>query len=253
MRPQVICLPGGVAPAAQRYARLVSLVGLDADLHLKDLEVYRDAAPPPGYSVDVELTAVDRFADELRLDTFHVLAYSGGGFVSLAYAGTRPRRVKSLAVFEPASIPGPLIADEREAWDALNAAISGLEGPAFMNAFVRAQLKPGVSPPPPPQGPPSPEMRKRPAGIAALAGAFSSYAFDRSAFLACEFPIFYAYGDQTHEVEAIRASIVARLFGDVRIRRFAGVHHFVAPELIYTAEYADLLLEHWRRADGTSG
>jgi hypothetical protein len=27
MRPRVICLPGGVAPAAQRYAPLIAAVG----------------------------------------------------------------------------------------------------------------------------------------------------------------------------------------------------------------------------------
>src|SRR5690349_190270 len=106
MKPQVICVPGSVAPAAQRYGPLIQAVGDGANLHLKDLEVYREAAPPEGYGIDDEATAIDRLADSKNLDRFHLVGYSGGGFISLAYAGTRPRRILSLALFEPAQIPG---------------------------------------------------------------------------------------------------------------------------------------------------
>jgi hypothetical protein len=53
MRPQVICLPGSVAPAASRYGPLITAVGSDADFHLKDLEVYRGDEPPADYSVEM--------------------------------------------------------------------------------------------------------------------------------------------------------------------------------------------------------
>src|SRR5205807_5402265 len=71
MNPQVICLPGGVAPAAQRYGPLRAAVGDDADLYMKDLEVYREAKPSSGYSVEVELEAIDTFAAEHNLERFH--------------------------------------------------------------------------------------------------------------------------------------------------------------------------------------
>src|SRR5690349_11777258 len=229
MKPQVLCLPGGVAPAVQRYAPLLAAIGDRADLHLKDLEVYREAKPPTGYSVEMELAAIDSFADEHGLTRFHLLGYSGGGFLSLAYAGTRPSRIQSLAVFEPARIPGPKTPEESAADDALGARLKGLEGPAFMSAFVRGQLKPGVEPPPPPTST-SPEMQKRPAGIAALMQAFTVFDFDRSRLEAAPFPAFLGYGDLTHEVESIRAGVLARLFADIQVRRFAGVHHFVPPE-----------------------
>jgi hypothetical protein len=62
MKPQVICLAAGVAPAAQRYAPVKVAIADAAELHLKDLEVYRDSAPPTDYSAAVELTALDGFA-----------------------------------------------------------------------------------------------------------------------------------------------------------------------------------------------
>jgi pimeloyl-ACP methyl ester carboxylesterase len=249
LKPQVVCLPGAVAPAAQRYAPLLAHAGGDADLHLKDLELYREAAPPAGYSVELELSAIDRFADERGLEAFHLLGYSGGGFISLAYAGTRPERLQSLAVFEPAGIPGRLSEEEQHFSDELVGSLRGLDGPAFMEMFVRKQLKVGVAMPPPPPGPPSPEMLKRPAGIAALTRAFPAYSFDRAAFMACDFPVFHAYGDQTREVEALRAGILARLFGDIRVRRFKGVHHFVPPEHIYTPAYVRALQRLWSAAE----
>jgi len=244
----VICLPGGVAPAAQRYAPLLTAVGDGAELHLKDLEVYRNEAPPADYSVQLELDAIDRFADANSLDRFHLLGYSGGGFMSLAYAGTRPRRIISLALFEPASIPGLLTQEESAGFGALAEKLRGLDGPDFMAAFVREQLKPGVEPPPAPKST-SPEMQKRPAGIAAMMRAFRTYQFERSMLEACQFPVFLAYGDLTHESESTRAGVLARLFQDIHVRRFPGIHHFVPPDQIYTATHVRSLLDHWRRAE----
>ena len=198
-KPQVVCIPGSVAPAAQRYRPLIDGVGDAADLHLRDLEVYREATPAPGYSIDEELEAIDRFADSKGLRRFHMVGYSGGGYISLAYAGTRPERVITLALFEPAQIPGKLSVEEKGMFDSLEAKLRGLQGAEFMATFVREQLKPGVPmPPPPPPGPPSPEMQKRPAGIAALIRAFQAFQFDRARFTEGQFPVFLGYGEQMY-------------------------------------------------------
>lgn len=248
MKPQVICVPGSVAPAAQRYGALIENIGGAADLYLKDLEVYREAAPPANYSIPEELEAIDRLADSKRLDRFHLVGYSGGGFISLAYAGTRPQRLVSLALFEPAQIPGELTDQEREFFTVLERKLDGLHGDAFMSAFVREQVKPGAVLPSPPSGPVSPEMQKRPAGIAAMIKAFRAYPFDRDLLKAAPFPVFYGYGDLSHQEQVLKAGILAQLFADIRIRRYHGVHHFVPPEMIYTPEHAALLLDYWRRA-----
>src|SRR5579859_3448867 len=148
--PQVICVPGSVAPAAQRYGPLLEAVGDKAELHLKDLEVYREAAPPSNYTIDEELKAIDRFADSKGLARFHLVGYSGGGFISLAYAATRPQRIRSLGLFEPARIPGQLTNEERAFFSFLDSKLRGLEGPEFMKVFVSEQVKPGVQVQPPP-------------------------------------------------------------------------------------------------------
>jgi pimeloyl-ACP methyl ester carboxylesterase len=249
MKPQVICVPGSVAPAGQRYGPLIERVGDEADLYLKDLEVYREATPPSTYSIDEELTAIDRLADAKGLDRFHLVGYSGGGFISLAYSGTRPQRLLSLALFEAAQIPGELTDAERQFYAGLEQKLEGLSGDAFMSTFIREQVKPGAVVAPPPPGPVSPEMQKRPAGIAALIRAFRAFPFDRDLFRAAQFPVLYAYGDLSHEEQALKPGILAQLFPDIHVRRYAGVHHFVPPQQIYTADHAALMLEHWRRAD----
>jgi pimeloyl-ACP methyl ester carboxylesterase len=244
----VVCLPGGVAPVAQRYAALAEHIRGRASLHLKDLEVYRDDSPPAGYTVEMELEAIDRFAQARGLERFHLLGYSGGGFLSLAYAGTRPERVASLAVFEPAMVPGLLSPEEQSMYESLDSRLRGLTGSEFMGAFVQAQVKPGVAVPPPPAGPAPPWMVRRPAGIQALLASFFAFDFDRARFRACQFPVFLGYGDHTHEIEEVKAGVLARLLPDFRVRRMAGVHHFVPPELIYTRGHSATLLALWTGA-----
>ena len=248
-RPQVICLPGSVAPAAQRYRPLIDAVGNEAELHTKDLEVYREATPAPDYSIEEELAAIDRFAESKDLGRFHLVGYSGGGFISLAYSGTRPDRILSLGLFEPARIPGRLAAEEQAFFTEIQRKLDGLHGDQFMATFVREQVRPGAVLAPPPPGPPSPEMQKRPAGIAALIKAFDAYRFERDLLLAAPFPVFYGYGDLSHEEQALKAGVLARLFMDFRVNRYAGVHHFVPPEQIYTPQHVSALLALWHGAE----
>ena len=249
MKPQVVCIPGGVAPAAQRYGPLIAAAGEAADFHTKDLEVYRGATPPSGYSVEEEVEAIDRFAGANGLSRFHLIGYSGGGFISLAYAATRPERLNSLGIFEAARIPGVPTAEEAELRSGFERKLEGLRGPEFMAAFVREQLKPGVQAPAPLPGPPSPEMQKRPAGIAAMMGAFNNYQLDRELFRAVQFPVYYAYGDLSHPEQALKAGILGQYFADIHIHRFDGVHHFVPPEKIYTAEHVDALITMWHKTE----
>lgn len=253
VKPQVVCVPGSVAPAAQRYRPLIDAVGERAALHLKDLEVYREATPAAAYGIDEELDAIDRLAEAQGLDRFHLVAYSGGGFIAIAYGATRPERVLSLALFEPARIPGRLSAPESAFFDGLEGQLRGLQGDQFMAAFIREQVKAGAQLPPPPQGPPSAEMRKRPGGIAALIRAFDAYRFDRDLLRAVTFPVYYGYGDLSHPEQAMKAGILAALVPDIHVQRFAGVHHFVPPEQIYTPQHVGAITDLWSRSGESAG
>jgi hypothetical protein len=77
--------------------------------------------------------------------------------------------------------------------------------------------------------------------------AFGEHRFDRASLRECRFPVFLAYGDQTSEVEEIRAAVLGPLLPDVHIRRFSGIHHFVPPEQIYGPEHVGELRNLWAR------
>jgi pimeloyl-ACP methyl ester carboxylesterase len=244
----VIAVPGGVLPAAQRYAPLAAALSGEVELHTKDLEVYAGAVPPTDYSIALEVEALARYADDLGLAAFHLAGYSGGGFVSLAFAGAHPDRLLSLALFEPADVPGEPSREETALRKRLQARLSGLDPADFMDLFVRLQVRPGVQVPAP--SAPMPEwMRNRPAGLAAMMAAFRAHPFDREQLRAWRFPVFLGYGELTAVQEEVKAGLLGRAIGDIHIRRFPHVHHFVPPEQLYTPDHVDALRELWRRAE----
>ena len=60
--------------------------------------------------------------------------------------------------------------------------------------------------------------------------------------------MFYGYGDLSHQEQELKAGILAQILPDIRVHRYAGVHHFVPPEQIYTAAHVSELLAMWREA-----
>ena len=100
MTHDVVFLPGIIAPAARRYEPLLRHL-VDVNPVVKDLEVYRDDAPPAGYSIATEVDGVLRAADEADVERFHLYGHSGGGAVALAVALAHGDRVLTLASMNP--------------------------------------------------------------------------------------------------------------------------------------------------------
>src|SRR5260370_34831303 len=90
----------------------------------------------------MEIDGLATFADSRNLDRFHLLGYSGGGYVSLAFAGAHPGRLLSLALFEPASVPGKLSPEEEHFDSPFTAPAPGLEGRGFTAPVTTTQLGP---------------------------------------------------------------------------------------------------------------
>jgi pimeloyl-ACP methyl ester carboxylesterase len=167
----VLFLPGIIAPAKSRYAPLLAeLPGVQCVL--KDLEVYRDSAPPEDYSITIEIDGLDRAADEAGFDRFHLYGHSGGGAIALAYVAARPHRVLSLAVDEPA-MDSRTRANRTYGWDGFDHALT-LPPAEVMREFMRLQVAAGVELPAG-SGPPPPWMANRLAGIQAFIAAARRY------------------------------------------------------------------------------
>jgi pimeloyl-ACP methyl ester carboxylesterase len=112
----------------------------------KDLEVYADIRPPDGYGLDTEVEGIGRAADAAGWDTFHLLGYSAGGAVSLAFAACFLGRLQSLALIEPGWIGNRDWTPEEVAQWAEMERIMTLPEPQRMPAFIRNPLRPGMVP-----------------------------------------------------------------------------------------------------------
>src|SRR5678816_772430 len=145
----VILLPGIITPAARRYEPLLQHLA-DVNPVLKDLEVYRDDAPPAAYSIATEIDGVLRVADEAGFERFHLYGHSGGGAIALALALTHTDRVLTLTVDEPAS-DFTHQGNTDYGWSEFDRVLRMPPNEATPE-FLKLQVAPGVALPPPPSG-----------------------------------------------------------------------------------------------------
>ena len=245
---QVILLPGSVLPAGLAFEALLGALG-DVDAVAKDLEVYSTPEPPADFSLDTEVEGVLREADSRGWDAFHLVGYSAGGAVALAFTAHHPERLLSLGLLEPAWAGdwdwSPAHAKARAEYEQLET----LPPEQFMGAFMRLGVKPEATLPPPPAGEPPPWMSKRPAGIQAFRKAFQTYDLDREALRDFDRPVYLALGglskpDDYGEI----ADRLSTVFPDFRLDLFPERHHFDPPHRIEPDRLAAALRAVWSRS-----
>ena len=240
-------LPGVIAPAADRYAPL--LRHLDhVNVVLKDLELYRSDVPPPGYSIGAEVDGVLRVADEAGLDRFHLYGHSGGGAVAIAFALAHADRVVTLVLDEPA----------HDFTDAGNAEfgwpdfdrVLHLPPSESLREFMKLQVQPGVSLPPPPPGAPPSWMASRPAGVRAFVAALRAYRVPENDYRGFEKPVYFSWGSLTHQRWHSMAQRLSRLFPNFTAEQFESLHHLNASHVAEPQRVAARLTELWQRDSG---
>ena len=247
---RVILLPGIVLPAPLAYSGLIQELGADSDVVPRDLEVYATDKPQKEYSLDLEVAGVLREVEGRGWERFHLVGYSGGGAVALAFTARHPDRLLSLALLEPAWAGNwDLNPAERALWRKYER-LEGLPQQQFLEAFMQLQVRPGVALPSSPAGDPPPWMAKRPAAIGAIMNAFKSYELDRGALERFSRPVYFALGalsnpDQYGEI----ARRLARVLPDFELEVFEERHHFDPPHRIEPERLANSLRAVWRRAE----
>lgn len=252
--PRIMFLPGAVLPADLAYAGLTAVLGDAAEVAVKDLELYRQASPPPGYSLDTEVDGVLAAADARGWRRFHLVGYSGGGAAALACAATHPGRLLSLGVLEPAWAGSWDWSPRHERLWADYDDISRLPHDRFMAAFMRLQVRAGVPLPEPPSGPPPPWMARRPEGIRALMRSFHTYDLDRKALAAFDRPVYFALGGLSNPDQfSEEAERLSRVFADFTLEVFPERHHFDPPHRTEPARLAQSLMAIWSRGDQMIG
>jgi pimeloyl-ACP methyl ester carboxylesterase len=248
-RLQAILLPGGVMPAELAYADLVRALGTDVDARPKEHELYASSEPPAGWGLETEVEAIRRLADEAGFEQFHLMGYSGGGAIAIAFCATYPERLASLALNKPAWTGNQdLSEDERELWNEFEG-IMALPPEQMIPEFVRVQLAPGVEPPPPPEGPPPQWMATRLAGLNAFLRAFKTFLLDVERLRAFDRPVLYTIGGRSNPV-AVRppAERLGGIFPDFTCEVFEERHHFDPPHRVEPQRYARSLRKLWDRA-----
>jgi pimeloyl-ACP methyl ester carboxylesterase len=248
MAHQVVLLPGSVLPGHLAYGSLVASLGDRVDPLVKELEVYRDTAPPADYSLDTEIDGVLREADARGWDRFHLVGYSGGGASALAFASRHPGRLQSLALLEPAWAGtwewSPEHAALWERYDALEPLTPG----EFMNGFRALSVREGLAAPPPPPGP-TPWMAQRPAGIRAFLRTFRTYDLPRESLASFDKPVYFALGGLSNPYEYGEiADRLGSVFKDFTLEVFEDRHHFDPPHRVEPDRLAASLLSVWDRA-----
>jgi pimeloyl-ACP methyl ester carboxylesterase len=219
------------------------------DAVAKELEVYAGDEPPPGYSLEFEVEGVIREADAHGFERFHIVGYSAGGAVSLAFTSVHGDRLLSLALLEPAWAGNDRTPQEERVMLSLRA-LTSLPTDQFMAGFQRLQLAPGVDPPPPPEGPPPAWMGKRPAGIRAILGAFDHGDLDVGALRAFDRPTYFALGGRSNpDYFGSMAERLAAIFPDITTETFPERHHFDPPHRVEPEHLADSLLALWQRTE----
>jgi pimeloyl-ACP methyl ester carboxylesterase len=238
-------------PADLAYAALLEALPDDAEVRIKDLELYRGDQPPDGYGIELEIEGILREAEEAGFERFHLVGYSGGGAVSTAFTARHPDRPLSLSLLEPAWMGNRDLLPEEQRIRSEYEEIRALPPEEMMSAFVRGQLAPGVEPPPPPPGPPPPWMSKRPPGLRALMAAFDDFDLDPERLRAYAGPVMYVLGGKSNpDYYAKMAERVEPLFADFRVEVFEERHHFDPPHRMEPDRLAELLVAHWDRAGG---
>lgn len=249
---EVVLLPGVILPAALSLGPLLEALGDEVDPVAKDLELYAGEGPPPDYTVEVEVEGVLRVAEEAGFERFHLVGYSGGGAVSLAFAARHPEGLRSLALVEPAWDGNwGLSAAEQALWSRFEqlAAVEGAREDT-MAEFMRMQLRPDVDLPPPPPGPEPPWMAKRPDGVRALIAAFRADDIDPERLRAFDRPVYFARGSLSNpDYWEPMAERLGRTFGDFTLEVYEGRHHLDPPHRAEPERLAAALRSHWARAD----
>jgi pimeloyl-ACP methyl ester carboxylesterase len=251
-KPSVVFVPGGMTPVEIAYAPLLSVIGNQIQSLIKELELYETDAPPPNCGLELEVEGIRRVVDDAGLKCFHLVGYSGGGAISLAFTAKYPERLRSLALIEPAWIGAPTDEDAAD-WGELKRVMQLPPGER-MQAFRHWHFRPGMEPPasPQPSGPPPTWMAKRPAGLEAMFRAFNKYDLDQNRFRRFNQPVYFALGSLSTRFFEREAKTLAGLFPDMQVEEYVGRSHFDPPHRAEGERFTRALQKLWERTNTTT-
>jgi pimeloyl-ACP methyl ester carboxylesterase len=237
MALSLVCV-NGVVPPELTFARLVREVA-ERPVRLHDLVGYSELLPP-GYGVETEIDALDQVVDR---PAAHLLGYSAGASVALAFASARPDRVASLTLVEPPWVGAPDGSGFQRHMDEVM-----LHTPAERRweEFHRLLTRPGADVPPPPPNPP-PWAARRIARGEQVWEALRAHLIGADRLAALTAPVFLPVAADSHPWFTDAAHRLAAQLPSATVEVFPG-NHVRPPHVGEPERFAARLRELWAGA-----
>lgn len=253
----LVLVSGAGLPAAQEFAPLLDVLGDRVRPVVVDLVAFQGKALPSGYSLDTEVQAVRAAADAAAFGVFHLVGYSGGAGVALAFAARFPDRVRSLGLVEPAWVGNDgWDQDEAAFWAALDDLMQTPRAQR-LDAFRRLMLHPESGLSLPPVRPDAPWIDAVLTGVEALGRAFRTAQLDYHVLGQFAGRTYCAVGSLSHPVYENRARRLVRwLTGTAPsngIEIYEGLHHLYPPHRAEPQRFAAALRVLWNGWESRAG
>lgn len=219
----VVWLTGAGAPPDEAFANCIAHLGDRVRSVPQPLQLFAGSAPPDHYSLDVEIDAIDATLDGIGVPAAHIVGYSGGGGVGLAYALRRPDRVRSLALDEHVIGHRFGVDDEAALWDDIDEALQ-LDPVDSTLRIVRVLNGPDA----PPLDLPSPLPAWVPSrlwGTPMLVRAVRAVAVGVDELTDAPWPVYASYGSATRAAMAAWCRTVAATVPNGTSEEYDGADH----------------------------
>ena len=240
--PTVLFIPGSIFPAADSYGQLLSILRNDIEFIMKDFEFYQADTPPTSWGLGTEVEAFRRFADSMGFDTFHVVGYSFGGSLALAFASRYMDQLRSITLIEPDWIGNLGMSPEELEYREELRALFRTPPERFLDAFMRLKVRSGVSIP---RLDITYALEKRAVGVRAFLRSFETAELLYGKLANFSGQVYVVVGNLSHPVEMVKARRLNSVFANCSISIYEGCHHWAPPQMSQPGNFATAMRKLW--------
>lgn len=248
MRPDrwAVWIAGAAAPTEESFGGCIDVLGEEVRSLAKGLELFAAAQPIDDYSLATEVRGLRRAMDDAGVERAHLVGFSGGGGVALAFALEHPERVASLVLDEHVIGHRFGVADEDRFWADVDDALER-EGLDATLRVVAATNAPDADPPdfgdPPPAW-----LASRIERTPRLVRAVRDHAVSAADLAGVDCPVHLTYGTRTRTTFKGWCEAVARSVPRGTVEAYEGCDHFRPAHQLRPDRFVAALLAHWDRA-----
>ncbi|MEA2615189.1 MAG: hypothetical protein QOE72_972 [Chloroflexota bacterium] len=217
-----------VAPSSARstFRRVLDVLDAPIDALFKDMEVTSGDGPQLDWTLQMEVEALQAVTGRAAPGPFHLVGYSGGAAVALAFVASHGDRVRTLTLIEPPWVGNDSWSTSEAAfWEAYDRAMALTDAEAALEAFAVVMRGPGV---------PGPSILPRdPRQVALLRSrlrivgvGYRRAVLDRSALGSFNRPVYLPVGGRSTPRMAAAAALLVGCFPNAQIEMYDDCDHF---------------------------